>query len=101
MYLVYFDPLYGKKTVISHIMTMLPVQYNTIYGSQCKSVFRLTVSLPGMSLFTHSCTVKMAPARLRKVLCDAGITYIIDYRDPDVKTNKENMNTNDCLKFRW
>lgn len=77
-------------------MTVLPV-----HGSQWKSIFRLTVSLPGMSLFTHSCTVKMAPVRLRKVLCDAGITYIIDYRDPDVKNNIENINPNDCIKFRW
>jgi len=43
----------------------------------------------------------MAPVRLRKVLCDAGITYIIDYRDPDVKNNIENINPNDCIKFRW
>jgi len=82
--------------VISHIMTMLPV-----HGTQQKSIFGLTVSLPGISLFTHSCTVKMAPVRLRKVLCDAGITYIINYGDPDVKTNIENMNPNDCIKLRW
>jgi len=81
--------------VISHIMTMLPV-----HGTQRKSIFGLTVSLPDISLFTHSCTVKMAPVRLRKVLCDAGITYIIYYRDPDVKTNIENMNPNECIKFR-
>jgi len=43
----------------------------------------------------------MAPVRLRKVLCDAGITYIINYGDPDVKTNIENMNPNDCIKLRW
>jgi hypothetical protein len=43
----------------------------------------------------------MTPARLRKVLCDAGITCIIDYGDPDVKTNIENMNSNACIKFRW
>jgi hypothetical protein len=43
----------------------------------------------------------MTPARLRKVLCDAGITCITDYGDPDVKTNIENMNSNACIKFRW
>jgi hypothetical protein len=43
----------------------------------------------------------MGPVRLRKVLCDAGITYIIDYEDPDIKTNIENMHFNGCIKFRW
>jgi hypothetical protein len=82
--------------MISHIMTKLPV-----YGTHRKSIFELTVSLPGISLFTHSCTVKMALVRFRKVLCDICITYIIDYGDPDVKTNTENVNPNDCIKFMW
>lgn len=91
--LLYFVPKYGENTVISHIMTRLPV-----HGTQWKSILVLTVSLPGISLFTHSCTVKMAPVTLRNVLCDGAITYIIDYGDPDVKTNIKYMNPK---KFRW
>ena len=60
--------------MISHIMSLLPV-----HGTKRKSIFGLTVSLPGIFLFTPSCTVKMAPVRLRKVLCDAGITYIMEF----------------------
>jgi hypothetical protein len=40
----------------------------------------------------------MAPVTLRNVLCDGAITYIIDYGDPDVKTNIKYMNPK---KFRW
>jgi hypothetical protein len=62
--------------MISHTMTML-----SVHETQWKSVSELTASLPQTSLFTHSCTVKMASIRL----------HVIDYRDPDVKVNIENM----------